>query len=128
MHHIIYDFSTSLGTSGLLKPRVDIGASENDYTITVEVPGVDENEIRLEVSNNTMIIKGEKKQEKEEKEKNYYRIERSYGSFQRVLSLPEDANQDEINATFKNGVLTVTMPKNALPGREAKQIEIKSAK
>jgi HSP20 family protein len=120
------DLVSPLGTAGFLKPRVDVGASEKNYTITVEIPGVSEKDIRLEISNNTMTIKGEKKQEKEEKEKNYYRIERSYGSFQRVLSLPDDANQDEITAAFKNGVLTINMPKRTLPGREAKQIEIKS--
>ena len=77
---------------------------------------------------NTLTIRGEKRQEKEEKAKDYYRIERSYGSFQRVLSLPEDVDQDTIKATFKNGVLTVTMPRKAVTGgAEVKQIEITPA-
>ena len=109
----------------LLKPMVDIGASDKEYTVTIEVPGVDQKDIRLEIVNNTMTVSGEKKQEKEEKEKNYYRMERSYGSFQRVLALPDDANQDEVQATFKNGVLTVTMPRKALPNSAVKQIDIK---
>lgn len=116
---------TPLAASGLLKPQVDVGASDKEYSITVEVPGVDEKDVKVEVANNTMTIRGEKKQEKEEKEKNYYRVERSYGSFQRVLSLPEDANQEDIKATFKNGVLTIKMPRKELPKPDVKQIEIK---
>ena len=112
---------------GMLKPTLDLGATDKEYTITVEIPGVDEKDIKLEIINDTLTISGEKKQEKEEKEKNYYRMERSYGSFQRVLSLPEDADQDKINATFKKGVLTVTMPRKALPKSDVKQIEVKTA-
>ncbi|MBW2088490.1 MAG: Hsp20/alpha crystallin family protein [Deltaproteobacteria bacterium] len=112
---------------GMLKPTLDLGASDKEYTITVEVPGVDEKDVRLEIVNDTLTIRGEKKQEKEEKEKNYYRMERSYGSFQRMLSLPEDADQDGVKATFKKGVLTVTLPRKALPKSNVKQIEVKSA-
>jgi HSP20 family protein len=72
-----------------------------------------------------LTIQGEKKQENEEKGKNYYRMERSYGSFQRMLSLPEDADQNEVTATFMKGVLTVTMPRKALPKADVKQIEVK---
>lgn len=112
---------------GILKPTLDLGASDKEYTITVEVPGVDEKDVKLEIVNDTLTISGEKKQEKEEKEKNYYRMERSYGSFQRVLSLPEDVDQDGVKATFKKGVLTVTLPRKALPKSDAKQVEVKSA-
>lgn len=121
------DLFTPLTGSGLIKPQVDIAATEKDYSITVEVPGVSEKDVNVEIANNTMTIRGEKKQEKEEKEKNYYRVERSYGSFQRVLSLPEDANQADIKATFKNGVLTIKVPRKALLKADVKQIEIKNA-
>ena len=84
-------------------------------------------DVRLEIVNDTLTIQGEKKQENEEKGKNYYRMERSYGSFQRMLSLPEDADQNDVTATFKKGVLTVTMPRKALPKADVKQIEVKSA-
>lgn len=84
-------------------------------------------DVRLEVANDTLTIRGEKKQETEEKKKDFYRMERSYGAFQRVLSLPEDADQDNIRATFKKGVLTVTMPRKALPESAVEQIEVKSA-
>jgi len=119
------DFFTPLTPSGLLKPQVDIGVTDKEYTITAEVPGVSEKDVKVEVANNTMTISGEKKQEKEEKEKNYYRIERSYGSFQRVLSLPEDANQEDIKATFKDGILSIKMGRKALPKPDVKQVEIK---
>ncbi len=100
-----------LAASGLLKPQVDIGANDKEYSITIEVPGVDEKDIKVEIANNIMTIRGEKRQEKEEKNKNYYRVERSYGSFQRDLSLPNDASQEDVKAKFKNGVLTVTVVK-----------------
>ena len=112
-------------SDGMLKPTLDLGATDKEYTVTVEIPGVDETDVKLEIVNDTLIIRGEKKQEKEEKEKNYYRMERSYGAFQRVLSLPGDANQEAVAATFKNGVLTVTMPRTAARQASVKQIKVK---
>ena len=113
------------GESGLLKPRADLSATDSEYQLTVEIPGVSEKDVSLDISGDTMTIRGEKRQEKEEKDKDYYRIERSYGSFQRVLSLPDDVDQDHITASFKNGVLTVTMPRQAVSGgAEVKKIEI----
>ena len=91
------------------------------------MPGVDEKDVKVEIANDTLTIRGEKKQEKEENHKNYYRMERSYGSFQRVLSLPEDADQEGVSATFKNGVLTVTMPRKAAPQANVRRIEIQHA-
>jgi HSP20 family protein len=111
---------------GLLKPTLDLGATDREYTIAVEIPGVDEKDVKVEISNDTLTIQGEKKLEKEEKGKNYYRMERSYGSFQRTLSLPEDADQDNVAASFKKGILTVTMPRKALPKANVKQIEVRS--
>ena len=112
---------------GMLRPTLDLGATDKDYTVSVEVPGVDEKDVKVEIANDTLTIRGEKKHETEQKNKNYYRMERSYGSFQRVLSLPEDVDQDAVSATFKNGVLVVTMPRKAAPHAHVKQIEIKSA-
>lgn len=87
---------------------------------------MDEKDVRLEIANDVLTIRGEKKHENEEKGKNYYRMERSYGSFQRTLSLPEDADQDSVTATFKKGILTVTMPRKALPTTDIKRIEVKT--
>ena len=125
-----YEFNRPLlprMNDGMLKPTLDLGATDKEYTVTLEIPGVDEKDVRLEIVNDTLTIQGEKKQENEEKGKNYYRMERSYGSFQRMLSLPEDADQNDVTATFKKGVLTVTMPRKALPKADVKQIEVKSA-
>ena len=117
----------SLAQTQWLKPTLDIAAGDKEYTIRVELPGVDEKDVQLELMEDTLVIKGEKKQEKEEKEKNYYRMERSYGSFQRVLSLPEDADQKGIGAEYRNGILTVTIPRKAVPKEESRRITIKSA-
>lgn len=112
-------------TGSVLKPRLDLSATDKEYTVSIEVPGVSEKDVNLELVHDTLIIRGEKKQKREEKKKNFYRLERSYGSFQRTLSLPEDADRDNIKADFKNGVLNITIPRMELPGTIAKQIEIK---
>jgi HSP20 family protein len=117
---------TPLSAPDMLRPQVDIGANASEYTISVEIPGVAEKDITLEVSGETLIIKGEKHQEQESKDKNYYRVERSYGSFQRMLSLPEDAEHDKTAAVFKNGVLTVTIPRKKTKASQIKNIEIKA--
>lgn len=113
--------------SGLLKPQVDIGADDKIYTISVEVPGVDEKDVRVEISDDSVVISGEKKQEKEEKEKDFYRMERSYGSFRRVLCLPEDVDREGIKADFKKGVLTVSLPRKAPARSSARRIDVKSS-
>ncbi len=110
-----------------LKPTLDVAASDKEYTITVELPGVDERDIQLELLDDTLKIKGEKKSEKEEKNKNYYRMERSYGSFQRVLSLPEDAEQQGIGAFHKKGILTITIPRKARAATKSQRISINNA-
>ena len=111
----------------ILKPTVDIGSGEKEYTVTVEVPGVGEDDVKLELADDTLTISGEKKRETSSRDKNYYCVERSYGAFRRVLSLPEDVAQDQIQATFKNGVLTITMPRKALPQSKVKRIEVNKA-
>jgi HSP20 family protein len=121
-----FDLSTPLVSSGLLKPNVDVGATDHEYAITMEVPGVSEKDVKVEIAGETLTIRGEKKQEKEQKSQDFYRVERSYGSFQRVLSLPEDADQEGISASFKKGVLTIKLPRKALPESDVKQIEVKS--
>ena len=113
--------------SGWLKPTLDLGATDKEYTISMELPGVEANEVKLELVKDTLKVSGEKRQEKEEKEKDFYRMERSYGSFQRVLSLPEDADQENIKAVFKNGVMTITLPRRSLPQSAVKQIEVKTS-
>lgn len=117
----------SLSDKGaILKPSVDIEASDKEYAISVEVPGVEEDDIQLELAHNMLTIKGEKSRKSEKKTKDVFRIERSYGAFQRILSLPNDADSDNIDASFKNGVLTIRLPRKAASRPEGKIIEVKS--
>lgn len=112
----------------LLRPKADIASTEREYTVTVEIPGVDEDDVKLELTQDgTLTVKGEKRQEKEQKDKSFYRVERSYGSFQRTLSLPEDADHESVDASFKNGVLTITCARKAVAQAPTRRIEIRKA-
>jgi HSP20 family protein len=92
-------------------PAVDIYETANELVLTAEVPGIDEKDIEIKVEDNTLTLKGERKFEKETKEENFHRIERSYGSFFRAFSLPNSVDPDLIRAEHENGVLRVVMPK-----------------
>lgn len=109
---------------GIVFPQLNIAENKNAYTITVDVPGVEEKEIELTVQEGTLIVRGEKQMEKEDQNNQYHRVERSYGSFQRVLSLPSDADEDKIEAKFKNGVLTITLTKNTTMTSSGRKIAI----
>ena len=102
-------------------PAVDVFEEKDDIVVKAEIPGMDKNNIEVNLTDHMLTIKGEKKKEDEVKEENYYRTERSYGSFIRTLELPKDVHADKVKATFKNGVLEVRMPKT----EEAKAKEIK---
>ena len=108
-------------------PAVDVMENEKGYEITADLPGMDEKNIEVKVADGVLTIKGEKQQEKEEKKKDYYLQERSFGSFQRSFELPESVDADKIEASFKKGVLTVKMPKKAEAQKPAKKIEVKAA-
>jgi HSP20 family protein len=108
-------------------PAVDIVDKENAYEISAELPGVDENSIDVKFSDGTLTIKGEKRDEREEKKKNFYLAERHYGSFQRSFSIPAGVDADRIEASFKNGVLTVTFPKTPQARKNEKKILVKQA-
>jgi HSP20 family protein len=107
-------------------PAVDVAETDKAYEIKAELPGLDEKNIEVKVANGVLSIKGEKQEEREEKDKDYYRRERSFGSFERSFRLPDDIEQDKIDATFKNGVLSVVLPKSAEAQKQAKKIEIKA--
>jgi HSP20 family protein len=108
-------------------PAVDVAETDQAYEIKAELPGLDEKNIEVKVANGVLSIKGEKQEEKEEREKDYYRRERSFGSFERSFQLPDDIEADKIEATFKNGVLSVTLPKSAEARQQAKKIEVKAS-
>ena len=105
-------------------PAVDVVESEKAYEITAELPGMDEKDIEVKVTDGSLTIKGEKQEEKEEKD--YYLRERHYGSFERSFELPESVEPDKIEASFKKGVLTVTLPKKVEAQKPAKKIEVKA--
>lgn len=96
----------------LLKPSVDISETKKNYKVRIEVPGVDKEGINVDVRNNSLVIRGEKKKEQVDEDEHYHRMERFYGSFQRILNLPPDAQTSDVDAKFKNGVLTLTVKRN----------------
>jgi len=108
-------------------PAVDIVEKENAYEVTAELPGMDEKNIEVKLVNGGLTIKGEKQEEKEEKKKDYYLHERHFGSFERSFAVPEGVDTDKIEASFKKGVLTVTLPKKPEAIKPEKKIEIKAA-
>jgi len=108
-------------------PVVDIAEKDDAYEITAELPGMDEKNVEVTVSNGNLIIKGEKKEEKEEKKKDYYLSERHYGSFERHFPVPDAVDAEKIAASFKKGILTVTLPKKAEAKTPTKTIEVKAA-
>lgn len=112
------------GGAGLV-PSIDVTETDKEIEITAELPGLEEKDVQINVADNLLTIRGEKKAEKEEKDKNYRLVERSYGSFERTLELPDGINADAIKASIAKGVLKVTVPKPA--PAQAKKIEVKSA-
>ena len=103
-------------------PAVDIYETENEIVLSAEVPGVDEKDIEIKIEDSTLSIKGERKFEKETREENYHRIERSYGSFYRSFSLPGTVDQEHIEARHEGGVLKIHMPKK--PESKPKTVKI----
>lgn len=110
---------------GAFYPIIDVVDNPREVRITVELPGIDEKDVDLSLDADSLTIKGEKKEEKEEKGKNYHRAERVYGSFSRTVALPVEIDTDKAEARFKKGVLTVTLPKTAKALKEIKKIPIK---
>lgn len=108
-------------------PAIDLAEKETEYEITAELPGLSDKDVEIKLANHTLTIRGEKKEEKEEKQKDYYISERRYGSFQRAFQLPEGVDFDKVEATFAKGVLRVRLPKTADARRAEKTIAIKAA-
>lgn len=106
-------------------PAMDMVEKDDAFEITAELPGLDEKNVEIKLSNGNLTIKGEKKEEKEEREKEYYLSERRYGSFQRIFRVPEGVDADKIDASFRKGVLTVTLPKTPAAKQSEKHISVK---
>jgi HSP20 family protein len=108
-------------------PAVDIAEQDDAYVVTAELPGIDAKNVEVRFADNTLTMRGEKTEETEEKKKDYYLSERRYGSFYRSFRVPEGVEADKIEATVKNGVLTVRLPKSAEAKKKTKTIQVKSA-
>jgi HSP20 family protein len=104
-------------------PSVDISEGKKDITVKAEIPGVEANDIDISLNGKLLTIKGEKKQEKEEKKENYHRMERSYGYFNRTIELPAEVDAEKVDASYKKGVLKIELKKTK--ESETKKIEIK---
>jgi HSP20 family protein len=132
VERLFEDFSRDSGwsppaTTGMaMAPRVDVSETDTELKVEAELPGIDEKDVEVILNDGRLTIKGEKKQEKEEKKKDYHLVERSYGSFARSIALPFEADPDQVKASFAKGVLTVTVPKP--PEVKAKQKKIPIAK
>lgn len=108
-------------------PAVDIVEKDGAYEVIAELPGMDEKNIEVKLDNGGLTIKGEKQEEKEEKRKGYHLQERRFGSFERYFTVPKGVDADKIEASFKKGVLTVTLPKKPEAQKPAKTIDVKIA-
>ncbi|UJS16043.1 MAG: Hsp20/alpha crystallin family protein [Candidatus Jettenia sp.] len=113
----------NLTETGMWLPPIDLSETNDKITVKAEIPGIDSKDIDISIQENTLFLKGEKREEKEEKGKNYYRVERQYGSFSRSVVLPATVDTDKITAECKNGVLEITLQKKEEV--KPKQISIK---
>jgi HSP20 family protein len=107
-------------------PRIDVSETDKEIVVKAELPGMDEKDINLSLEQDSLVISGEKKTENEEKGKNFHRVERSFGSFSRVIPLPMEVEVDKVEAEFKKGLLTITLPKPASAVKTSKKITIKA--
>ncbi|TYO65106.1 Hsp20/alpha crystallin family protein [Bradyrhizobium hipponense] len=108
-------------------PPVDVVEKEDAFQITAELPGMDDKDVEVKCTDSTLTIRGEKKVEKEERKKDYFVSERRFGSFQRAFRIPETVDPGKIDASFKNGVLTLTLPKTAEAQKRERRIEVKKS-
>ncbi len=111
---------------GVFNPRIDVKESDKDISVTAELPGLENKDIDVSLTRDSLTIKGEKKEEKEEKGKDYYRMERSFGSFNRTIPLPAEIDTDKVKAEFKKGLLIINLPKTEKAVKETKKIPVKA--
>ncbi|HZY09795.1 MAG TPA: Hsp20/alpha crystallin family protein [Bacteroidota bacterium] len=111
------------GANSAFMPAVDIIEEKDDYIVKVDLPGLSKNDVKITVQNDILTIRGEKNQVKETEDINYRRMERSYGAFQRSFTLPSSVKNEKIDATFNDGVLTISLPK--VEEAKPKEIEVK---
>jgi HSP20 family protein len=113
--------------TGMIGLPLEVSETGAELKVVAELPGVEEKDVSVELIGDVLTIKGEKKTEEERKDENYHVTERRYGTFSRSLRLPYTVEADKVQAAFKNGVLTITMPKPAELRQQPKRIEVKAA-
>ena len=106
-------------------PRVDIAETDNEFTIKAEIPEVNKEDVKVTVDSGVLTIRGERKQEKEEKGKKFHRVERYYGSFTRSFTLPDNVDESKIEASFKDGMLNLQIPKTEAAKPKAIEVKVK---
>ncbi len=119
-------FKTARERFGGFYPFLDVKENDKEIDIKAELPGMDEKDVEVLLADNSVTIKGEKKEEKEDKDKDYYYMERSYGAFNRVVPLPQGLDMDKAEANYKNGVLTIKIPKTEEAKAKVKKVSIKT--
>ncbi len=112
---------------GDFAPRLDIHETDDQYEVTVELPGMNEDDIHVAIDHGVLTISGEKHAEKEDKGKKYYRIERAYGAFHRAVPLPGAVDEDKVRATYRKGILRVVLPKAESEKSKTRRIRIRKA-
>jgi HSP20 family protein len=121
-----FEMDPFMGRFGTFSPSVDVKESDKEIKVSAELPGMEDKDIDVSLTKDSLTIKGEKKEEKEDKGKDFYRMERSYGSFTRTVPLPSEIDTEKVKAEFRKGVLTVTLPKTAKAIKETKKISVKA--
>ena len=133
MDRLFEDFSRDLhwprlhAETEMAMPLIDVAETDEGLTVTAELPGMEEKDIEVDLTNNVLTLKGEKKSETEEKKADYHFRERSYGSFQRSVAVPFEVDPDTVEAGFAKGVLTITLPRPPEARRATRKIEVKPA-
>lgn len=123
----IFDFPMNINNEMFIEPKIEVIETDKDIKVSAELPGMDEKDIELNITNDGYLtIKGEKKSSNEEKGKHHYFSERSYGMVQRTIALPNEIDTNKINATFSKGILTIEAPKSEKAKESVRKIEIKS--
>jgi HSP20 family protein len=117
-------FLSDQSTTRPWAPSVDIFETDNELVLKADVPGIDQKDIDIRIENGTLSIKGERKFEKEEKNKGFHRMERSYGSFVRYFTLPDTVDSENVKADYQGGVLTLTLPKKEIAKPKAIKVQV----
>lgn len=120
------DFDMPFARAGSL-PQVDVSETKTTYEVSAELPGVEEKDVDVSIDDGMLVIKGEKRDEREKKEKDYHLTERSYGEFRRCFRVPDNVEADKITASFNKGVLKVSLPKSKKTSSKERSIPVKGA-